>query len=418
MSEQTESSKAAKVPFSRNYKLVVFNSAISRTGTAGFQLAILWIALLLTKSPILAGFADGMSALPLMFSFVFGAIVDRLFSKKALAIMISVFRAASILVLFVAISQSSLILEVISIYSVAFVIGMSTDFLNAIRSSWSKQFMEESQYQSGVSLAQSISAIAEAVGYAVSGILILLGLQFAIYSFAIIFAVSIAPLVLVGKEKTENVAREKDLKSSVREGMKFIFGDSRLRALVIIVVAINLTIGTVGIFMVYLVEVHFRLSAVYYTSMALSVTIGVIVGSVLGSKARGKLGHYSIGTIFSIALLLLAIGNFGSIYPDYAAILGIGTLVGVVNVVTNTAIIRIVDQEMMGRISGAFNTFGVSITFISGAIGGVLIQLLTIRGAFVLISIILGVVSFIPLLFRDLFNLKVGKSLEEPQAIS
>ena len=126
MSEQTESSKAAKVPFSRNYKLVVFNSAISRTGTAGFQLAILWIALLLTKSPILAGFADGMSALPLMFSFVFGAIVDRLFSKKALAIMISVFRAASILVLFVAISQSSLILEVISIYSVAFVIGMST----------------------------------------------------------------------------------------------------------------------------------------------------------------------------------------------------------------------------------------------------------------------------------------------------
>ncbi len=413
---QPEGAINARVPFSKNYKLMVFNNAISRTGTAGFQLAILWIALLLTKSPVLAGFADGMSALPLMLSFVFGAIVDRLVSKKALAIVISSFRAASIMVLFIAISQSSLILEVFSIYFVAFVIGMSTDILNAIRSSWSKQFMEESQYQGGVSLSQSVTAIAEAAGYAISGVLILLGLQFAIYSFAIIFAVSIAPLILIRKERTSNVAKEIDIKSSVREGMKFIFGDSRLRALVIIIMAINLTIGTVGIFMVYLVEVHFKLSAIYYTSMALSVTIGVIVGSVLGSKAKGKVGHYSIGTIFSIALLLLAVGNLGSIYPDYAAILGVGVLVGVVNVVVNTAIIKIVDQEMMGRISGAFNTFGISITFISGAIGGVLIQLLTIRGAFILISVILGVVSFIPLLFSDFFNLRVGDAREEPQA--
>lgn len=410
--------EAVKSHFSRNYKLVVYNSAISRAGTSGFQLGILWIALLLTKSPVLAGFAEGMSALPLMLSFVFGAIVDRLASKRTIAILISIFRALSILVLFIAISYSSLILEVLSIYFVAFVIGLSTDVLNSIRSSWTKQFMDESQYQSGVSLLQSITAVAEAAGYAISGLLILLGLQFAIYSFTLIFAVSIIPLVLIKREKTENVAREKDIKSSVREGLKFIFGDSRLRALVIIIMAINLTIGTIGIFLVYLVEVHFRLSAIYFTSLALSVTIGIIAGSVMGSKARGKVGHYSIGTIFPIAVLLFSIGNIGSIYPDYAALLGIGLLVGVVNVVLNTAVIRIVDQEMMGRVSGTLNTFGVSITFVSGAIGGVLIQLLTLRGAFILISIILGAVSFLPLLFRDYYNLIVQEAGKRPNAIS
>ena len=413
-----EKPKVVKSPFSRNYRLIVYNSAISRAGTSGFQLAILWIALLLTKSPVLAGFADGMSALPLMLSFVFGAIVDRLVSKRALAIVISTLRAFSILALFVAISYSSLILEVLSIYFVAFVIGMSTDVLNSIRSSWTKQFMEESQYQSGVSLLQSITAVAEAVGYAISGLLILLGLQFAIYSFSLIFAVSIAPLILIKGEKTQNTAQEKDVKTSVREGMKFIFGDTRMRAMVIIIMATNLTIGTVGIFVVYLVEVHFRLSAIYYTSMALSVTIGIIAGSVIGSKAKGKVGHYSIGTIFPIALLLFAIGNLSSVYPDYAAILVIGILVGVVNVVVNTAVMRIVGQEMMGRISGAFNTFGISITFVSGAIGGTLIQLLTMRGAFILISVILGAVSFIPLFFRDYYNLMVEDTGKVPNTFS
>lgn len=413
-----EALKTAKSHFSRNYRLVVYNSAISRAGTSGFQLAILWIALLLTKSPVLAGLADGMSALPLVLSFVFGAIVDRLFSKRTFAISISIFRTFSIFALFIAILYSSLVLEVLSIYFVAFVVGMSTDVLNSIRSSWTKQFLELPQYQSGVSLLQSVTAVAEAAGYAISGLLILLGLQFAIYSFALIFGVSIAPLILLKGEKTENVAREKDIKSSVREGLKFIFGDSRLKALVIIIMAINLTIGTVGIFLVYLVEVHFRLPAIYYTTMALSVTIGIIAGSLLGSKARGRVGRYSIGTIFPTALLLFAIGNIDSIYLDYAAFLGIGILVGVLNVVINTVMIGIVDQELRGRVSGTLSTFGVSIIFVSGAIGGALIQLLTLRGAFILISIILGAVSFLPLLFRDYYNLIVQEAGKRPNAIS
>ena len=198
----------------------------------------------------------------------------------------------------------------------------------------------------------------------------------------------------------------------MKEGLKFIFGDKRLRGLVIIIMAINLTIGTVGIFLVYLVEVQFRLSAIYYTTLALCVTLGAIAGSIAGSKVRGKVGHYSIGTIFPIAMLLLAIGNLNTIYPDYAALIGVGILVGIVNVVVNTAVMKIVDQEMMARVSGTLNTFGVSITFVSGAIGGALIGLLTLRGAFILISIILGAVSFIPLLFRDFFNLKVEGEID------
>ena len=405
MTDQIQSREKAK--FSKNFLLMTLNSGISRTGTSGFQLAILWIALLITKSTVLTGFADGMSALPLVFSFIFGAVVDRLASKRTMGIFISVLRVISIFALFVAVEKANLILEVFSIYSVAFVIGMTTDILNSIRSSWSKQFLKEEQYQPGVSILQSISAVAEALGYGFSGVLIVLGLNYAIYGFALIFAVSIVPLFLIRGENTSKTATERDLKSSVSEGMRFIFGDKRLTALIIIVMAINLTMGTFGIFVVDLVEVHFRLSAIYYTFLAMTASIGIILGAVLGSRVRGKVGYYVTGTIFPIAMILIIIGNIPSIYPDYGLVLGIGILIGVVNVVIEIAIIRIVNQEMMGRISGTINTFGMSIMFISGAIGGILIDIFTLRGAFIFIGITLGMVSFITILFREFFIMAV-----------
>lgn len=386
---------------------MVINGGISRAGTSGFQIAILWIALLLTKSPILAGFADGMSALPLLLSFLFGAMVDKLSSKRALAIFISVVRALSILALFLSITYNNLLVEVLSIYFVAFVIGMSTDILNSVRSTWGKQFLQDSQYLSGTSLSQSVTAIAEGVGYGVSGLLILLGLQYAIYSFSLIFAISIIPLVMVRDDRTDETSREENIQAAMMKGLRTIFGDSRLRALIILVLAINLAFGTFGIFAVYLVEDHFHLSAIYFTTLALSIVLGSLVGAALGSRARGKMGHYSIGTIFPLSLLLIAMGNINSILPDYAIAIAMGILIGLVNVVVGTAIMKIVEQDMMARVSGAINTFGISLTFLSGAIGGVLIQFLTLRGAFMLIGTILAVVSFLPLLFSDFYNIQV-----------
>ncbi|MGC8515684.1 MAG: MFS transporter [Thermoplasmata archaeon] len=407
MTESGTSLGQHKLRFSRNFRLLVATGGISRTGVAGFQIAVLWIALLITGSSILAGLADGMAVLPLLFSFAFGAYVDRLSSKKSLALVVSAARVFSIFALFIALLVDNLIIEALSIYFVAFVIGLSTDVMNSISASWSKQFLTETQYQSGVSLSQSLGAVAEGLGYAISGVFLILGLNFAIYSFAIIFAVAIIPIILMKDEKTASISTEKDMNSSIRKGLEYVFKDKRLRGLVIIILAINLAFGTLGIFMAYLIQDQFKLSAIYFTTLALSLTIGVIFGSVVGSAAKGKLGLYSIATILPIGLLIFLVGILKSVYPDFAIISVIGILIGVINVVINTAIIKIVDQEMMGRVSGVIKTFGVSLTFLSGTIGGILIQVLTLQGSFYLIGAIVCVLSFTPVAFREFYDLVV-----------
>ncbi len=396
-----------KLHLSRNFKLLTATGAISRTGVAGFQIAVIWIALLITRSSILAGLADGIAVLPLFFSFVLGAYVDRLTSKKSLAIVVSLARVFSIFGLFIAFLVNVLLIETISIYVVAFVIGLSTDIMNSTSASWSKQFLGAQQYQSGVTLLQSLGAVAEGIGYAFSGVFLILGLNFAVYSFAIIFSVAIIPIFLMKGERTTVVSSESSMNSSIKSGLEYVFGDKRLRGLVIIILPINLAFGTLGIFMAFLIQDQFRLSVIYFTTLALSLTSGVIFGSVIGSTAKGKLGLYSILTILPTGLLLFLVGIIKSVYPDFAITFVIGILIGVINVVINTALIKIVDQEMMGRVSGVIKTFGVSLTFLSGTIGGVLIQVLTLQGSFFAIGAIVSLTSFTPLVFKEFYDLVI-----------
>ena len=78
--------------------------------------------------------------------------------------------------------------------------------------------------------------------------------------------------------------------------------------------------------MAYLIQDQFRLSAIYFTMLGVSLALGVIFGSAMGSLARGKVGPYSIFTITPIGGLLFLVGINRSIYPDYAMIAVIGIL--------------------------------------------------------------------------------------------
>lgn len=398
-------SKPQKI--SLNFHLVTMNAGLSTVGSSALSLAIIWIALAVTNNPIITGFADGMGAVPLFLSFAFGAYVDSLFSKKLLSIVASVMRAGVVLALVVSLVTSSLVLQVISIYSVAFVVGLTSDILNSTRASWTKQFLTEEQYKSGSALMQSATSLGQAVGFVAAGVLILFGLQFAIYSFALILAVSIIPIAMLKNERLEIASNEKSIGSSILNGFKYIFSKRALKATILISLVANLAFGTLGILMAYQVEETFSLSAIYFTGFFLALTLGIFSGSALGSKIKGKIGPYALVLLIGTSIMLVMIGFFQDIYLDFPFSFAIGVLVGITNVMVMTSIVKIVDQEMMGRTMGAINTFAISMTFLSGAIGGVLIAFFTIVGSFYFIAVIIALTVIGPLYFKEFYNLTI-----------
>ena len=64
-------------------------------------------------------------------------------------------------------------------------------------------------------------------------LLLILGLIFAVYSFAIVFAIAIIPIIRIKNERTAKISTENGLNSSIRKGLDYVFKDRRLRALAI-----------------------------------------------------------------------------------------------------------------------------------------------------------------------------------------
>lgn len=391
----------------RNFWMVVFNGGMSTLGTAGFGLAIIWITLALTSSPVIAGFADGMGAAPLFLSFAFGAYIDGLTSKKNLAILVSVARALSILVLLIALESSSTLVIIAATYFVAFSIGLNSDILNSASASWTKQFLDDNQYKKGTSLIQSATSLAQSVGFVVAGALILFGFYMAIYGYAVIFALSTIPLILIKNDALEVSPVKSPLHSSMMQALSYIASSRSLIAIIITSLVVNLAFGTIGIFTAYLVSDKLGLPVIFFTTFFVLLTLGVFAGSVLGYKVKGKVGPYTVVTLLSIGILYMLFGRTSDIYLDFVVSFIIGILIGLVNVIAMTAILKVVQQELMARVMGAIKTFAVSLNFVSGALGGILIALISLDWGFYLIGGMIIVSTVIPFVFREYYNITI-----------
>lgn len=397
----------AKRKLDQNFKLVSTHTGIARLGSSAFAISVLWIALKLTGSPVIAGFADGMVSLPLFMSFAFGAYIDGMKSKRKLAVATSVARGSSMFILLLSIFYDLFWIKVIAIYSVAFLLGMTSDILNSIRATWIKQFLREDEYKYGSSLIEAITSVAQSGGYALSGVMLMLGTEYTAFGIAMIFFLSAFPLLRI-RDTVESLPDEKPhLSSSILSGLRYIRESKILKGVIIIALFVNLAFGTIGIFFAYLVDIRFGLPALYYGILFFTVTVGIITGSLSASKISGKIGFYTVIFVFSIGILTLSMGFIGTIYIDYAITFAIGVFIGLVNVVIETGILKKVDQEMMGRVNGAFSTFALSVTFLSGGIGGVLISFLTLEWAFVLVGAVVAVMGIISMSFREYYNITI-----------
>lgn len=68
--------------YPKNFTLMTANMGISRFGVSSFNLMIIWVLLYETHSPFLSGLGDGILSLPLFFSFIVGAFIDKSGNKK------------------------------------------------------------------------------------------------------------------------------------------------------------------------------------------------------------------------------------------------------------------------------------------------------------------------------------------------
>jgi MFS family permease len=392
------------------FKLMVASGFTSRIGTTAFSISILWITLDLTNSALIAGLADGFFTLPLIFSFYFGALIDRSRKKKDIAIISTLVRASAIMLILMAILVRGYFLIIFLIYLCVVVTGTMSDILNSIRSVWTKTLLKEDQYQKGASLSSGFYSVAEVVGYALSGIVLYLGYSTTVFLLAAVFIISVIPIAFI-KEKVETgkAMSETNVGSDILDGVSFIRRNRSLVQLIIIMIFANFVIAMIGIGFTFMIEKVLILPAFYLSIIFIALSSGIGLGAIPGGYIRGTLGVVVSPLLAIIGIAFISLIATQDVFIFTGLVFAIGFAIGVINPVVDTVFIRKVPKEMMARIQGAVNTFALSATFLSGTIAGAIIQFTSVNSLFIIIGSATVIVGMAFIFMRDLSREKIER---------
>ncbi|PYB69010.1 MFS transporter [Thermoplasma sp. Kam2015] len=354
-----------------NFQLTIANASLSRFGLSAYNLVIIWVVLRITEKPVLAGLADSMMTFPLMLSIIVGAAVDRMWIKKELAITAALVRMMLLLLIIYSLHWGHSIYVILAIYTSTFLIGFTSDVIDSVRASWMKVFLREDQYKSGSSQLSSSTMLAQGIGFVLSGIIISLGDFRSFLCLALIFAVALFPLLGV---KHSRYGGSGSIQEYIAGGVRLIIGDGRIREIILMGLIGNFLIGMAAIMFISLIEIGFGLSAVYVSMIFGVLVFGIAVGSFFASKISGKLGMISFSIYSVIGISFFSVSLVHSILLTIPPVLIAGLAMGIESVTVSTSLMRIIPSDMMARIQGAFNTFGIAATAVSSIVGGLLYQ--------------------------------------------
>jgi len=258
-----------------NFKLLLLNSGLSRTGFAAFNLIIIWIMLKETGSPLISGLSDGLISLPLLFSFIVGAYLDKQMKVKHIGILAGLIRSLSLLGLVYAfLIQNVFLIVAFGLFS-SFILGFTSDVINSMRSLLTKLFLGETQYKTGSSLSNTVYSLSEAVGYSISGVLLTFGYLNSINIIFIIFILAVIPIILL-KEKERIDVTDTKLNESIKQGLRFILNEKLLKEKLLLGFIVNFLFGAMALFLISLIHLKLNLSPLF-VSMVFLMLIGVFL---------------------------------------------------------------------------------------------------------------------------------------------
>ncbi len=380
-----------------NFRYLIASAGLSRFSLSAYNLVIIWSVLFITKKPVLAGLSDSMMSVPLFLSFIVGAYVDRAWNKKAIAMAAGMLRfLLAVLIIFSVLSRLETFI-LVTICVSTFLIGFTSDVQDAARASWTKAFLDENTYKKGVSQLSSVTMVAQAAGFIASGFIIASGLPGAFSLIASLFMLSAIPIIAIRHEKYGGSGR---INNYIREGLSISWNDKRIREMIVLILIANIIIGMAAIMFISLVQIVLKLSSVYLSVIFGTFVTGMAAGSMIGYKLSGKLGRISLTVYTEIGISLASIYFMHSIFIIMipAATAGLG--MGIASVSTQTAILKAVPENLMARIQGSMNSFGVAASSVSSVIGGFVFQFASMY-SFIALGFLMGFVDILVILFRD-----------------
>lgn len=359
----------------RNYRLFWFGQMVSLGGTWMQDVALSWLVLSLTDSPMALGLTMTIRFLPmLLFSLYGGVLADRLPKRQT----ILVGQVIQLLVaLTLAILTSTELVTMTLIYALAAVRGLVDAVEGPTRQAFVPEMVGTEDLSNAIALNSTQFNVARIAGPAIGAVVIsTLGIAACFFLNAISFLAVIAALLAMRPEELQTVTPAPRGKSfrQLKEGFRY----ARSTPEVVVILIVMGAIGAFGYnFQVLLPLVtKYVLSAGASTLALLTTSMGV--GSVLAGVVvayREKLSQrLLLGAASGFAVLLLFVGLSDRVAVTAVLMFMVG-FAGVLFMTTaNTRLQLLVPGHMRGRVMGMYALLFVGTTPIGSLLIGQLAE--------------------------------------------
>jgi MFS family permease len=242
------------------------------------------------------------------------------------------------------------------------------------------------------SINQAAQGISQLLGPPLAGVLIaLIGSGNVLWFDAASFGVS--AIMVLGLVPTQRVARATAAAvgyvEEMLEGLRFLWRDRLLRAMLVIEVPLN-ALGTAlgGILLPVYAQRQFNSSVALGVMLAAfggGMLVGVVAYGVLGPRIPRRTMFMGSLLLFSLPMLAFVISP--PLWGCVALILAVGLIIGPINPMLSTVTQERVPSELRGRVFGANNGLG-SVAGPVGALGaGLLLAFVSVQTLFGVIGV-------------------------------
>jgi MFS family permease len=375
-----------------------FHKALAASGFANLADGVMWVALpllavQLTRSPLLiAGVTVAARAPWLLLSLVAGALADRLDRRQT---MIRVNLVRTVLLGGLALAVAADVASLAMLYAVAVLLGIAETLFDTSAQSLLPAIVDRDDLTGANSRLFAVELVANTfIGPPLGGLLAAAGLALALGAPAAAYLVGAGFLALIAgsfRATGAGPAGSTRLRDDIAEGMRFVWRHPVLRPLAIMLGLQNMTFSAAfSVFVLFAVAPGpMGLSEAGYGVLTAALGVGSLLGSWLAVPVERRLGRVRT-LVLSILLngisLILPVVTVLAI-PIGAAMLASGAGIVFWNVITVSLRQRITPDRLLGRMNASYRLVGWGTMPLGAVLGGVLAEVLGLRGAFLVAAL-------------------------------
>lgn len=370
---------------SRYWKLWT-SAAFSNLADGVMKIALPLVAIRYTDSPaLIAGLTFAFTLPWLLFALTAGALADR-YDRKRLMLLANTARALFLVILTVAAVTGFGSLWLL--YAAAICVGTAETLYDTSAQSILPQLVDRSLLpRANGRLFAAEFATNQFIGPPLGGALVAAGVGLAFGTPVLLWVAAVGVLLLVPGRYDTGHARSTTMRADIAEGLRFLWNNTLLRVLAVMVGVFNFaSSAAMTVFVLYAVGATsaMRLTEAEYGMLLTTFAVGSILGTFLAEPIERALGRARSLTLTILGSLLTVAAPAFTTNPWVvgAAFFVGGITISLWNIITVSLRQRVTPPELLGRLNSAYRLLAWGTMPLGAAAGGLIAQLFGIPAVF------------------------------------